>query len=94
MVVYKLVFYVNIDGLCVYTNFQCCHSLGCVTYTNSSLWPEGIFQCETESKGLTNFLVYLSTGIYNSAKFKVLICELRVLRVSYAYASRKQYISK
>ena len=30
--------YVAIDGLYVYTNFHCCHSLGClVTYTNSPL---------------------------------------------------------
>ena len=28
-----------------------------VVYTNSPLWSEAIFQCETESKGLTNFLV-------------------------------------
>ena len=28
--------YVAVDGLCVYTNFHCCHSLGClVAYTNS-----------------------------------------------------------
>ena len=47
----------------MYTNFHCCHSLGClVTYTIAlyyNVWPEVIFQCETESKGLTNFLVTL-----------------------------------
>ena len=41
VVVYKLVMMMlccYIDGLCVYTNFHCCNSLGClVTYTNSHL---------------------------------------------------------
>ena len=44
----------------MYTNFHCCHSLGCLIIEIAlyyNVWPEAIFQCETESKGLTNFLV-------------------------------------
>ena len=51
----------------MYTNFHGCHSL--VTYTNSPLWPEAIFQCETESKWLTNFNLPLESTTVQNFKF-------------------------
>ena len=69
----------------MYTNFHCCHSLGClVTYRNSSLWPEGTFQCETESKGLTNFLVGRCTSCHRNLQLCKISSSDLVWLLSYA----------
>ena len=74
----------------MYTNFHCCYCLGCVvTYTKLialyyNVWPEAIFLCETESKGLTNFLVRRCTSSHRNLQLcKIPSCEL-VWLVSYA----------
>ena len=49
-----------------------------------NVWPEAIFLCETESKGLTNFLVRRCTSSHRNLQLcKIPSCEL-VWLVSYA----------
>ena len=64
----------------MYTNFHCCTQIA--LYCN--VWPAAIFLCETESKGLTNFLVRRCTSSHRNLQLcKIPSCEL-VWLVSYA----------
>ena len=57
VVVYKLVMLLLMDCVCILTFIVVTLLLHTQIALHYNVWSEAIFQCETESKGLTNYLL-------------------------------------